>query len=379
MVRSRWQTSPETGLPLRLARAQAFPELPCSLTQNGVAFAGRQLRSFLGGAMAFDAFLFFDQTSSSDQISASWHLSTDSPESSQPLAAPTTLTGQTIAPAASPLTYYLVLDPHTVTGETTDKSKQKFYQLTDFSFSVENPDNVGSATGGAGAGRVTLNPLKLELTQQALTPEFFQQLATGAHLQEIEVVGVGADGTVTGDVFKTVFTSDLSVDNSGITSVSLQYEALLQVTPPSDGTPNIVPAVSPNLTYYVRFTPQPAIAGETADGPLDGSTLYQLSSFSFDDQNTALIGSGTTGAGAGKVVFNPLNLQLTQSALPPALLQLLASGKHLQEVDVLGYDPGGTLVTDDSFGTVAASNLTIDGSGSTTVKLQYGAESLSVT
>ena len=297
-------------------------------------------------------------------------------------SAPATLTGQTTAPTASPLTYYLVLGPDTISGEATDPSVGRtFYQLTDFSFSIENPDNGGSTTGGAGAGKAKLSPLQLELTQQALTPEFFQQLATGAHFQKIEIVGVGPTGPVTTDVFNVVFTSDISVNDSGVTSVSLQYGgASLNTTTPDDGklgTPNIVPAVTPDLTYYVRFT-QPAIAGETTDGPLDGSTLYQLSGFSFDDQHTALIGSGTTGAGAGTVTFNPLNLQLTQSALTPPLLQLLDAGTRLQEVDVLGYGPDGTLVTDASFGAAAASNLSFDGSGST-VKLQYSAESLSVT
>ena len=112
------------------------------------------------------------------------------------------------------------------------------------------------------------------------------------------------------------------------------------------------PAVSPGLTYYVRFT-----TANGSTGPLDGSTLYQLNSFSFDDQQTLNIGSQSSGAGAGKVTFNPLDLVLTQPALTPALFEMLASGATFKEVDVLGYGQDGTLATDDSFGLVAASDL----------------------
>ena len=129
--------------------------------------------------------------------------------------------------------------------------------------------------------------------------------------------------------------------------------------------------MSPGLTYYVRFT-----TANGSTGPLDGSTLYQLNSFSFDDQQTLNIGSQSSGAGAGKVTFNPLDLVLTQPALTPALFEMLATGAAFKEVDVLGYGQDGTLATDDSFGLVAASDLGSSANGDTDISLQYASVSL---
>jgi hypothetical protein len=135
-------------------------------------------------------------------------------------------------------------------------------------------------------------------------------------------------------------------------------------TPPQGKT--VVPAVSPDLTYYVRFTL------DTNAGPLDGNTLYQLDSFSFDIKNTLTIGSATTGAGTGKAVFNPLELVLDQSSLTPALFQALAAGTLFKQVDVLGYRQDGTLATDDSFGLAFDKDLSTNDQGNTDVSLDYG-------
>ena len=132
----------------------------------------------------------------------------------------------------------------------------------------------------------------------------------------------------------------------------------------------ISPAVSPSLTYYIRFTP------DQTTGPLDGSTLYQLNSFAFDDQYTVNLGSQSGGAGTGKATFDPVDLALSQPSLTPALLQMLASGAHFKQVDVLGYRQDGTLATDDSFGVAAASSLSTNSGGETAVALQYGEVSI---
>ena len=253
------------------------------------------------------------------------------------------------------------------------------YQLNSFSFDDQQTLNIGSQSSGAGAGKVTFNPLDLVLTQPALTPALFEMLATGAAFKEVDVLGYGQDGTLaTDDSFGLVAASDLSSGSSGTTTVALQYgSASFTSTPPGNGTPTsaswdritntndfstdgetdppplaapatlndaqtLSPAVSPGLTYYVRFT-----TANGSTGPLDGSTLYQLNSFSFDDQQTLNIGSQSSGAGAGKVTFNPLDLVLTQPAMTPALFEMLATGAAFKEVDVLGYGQDGTLATDD--------------------------------
>lgn len=41
--------------------------------------------------------------------------------------------------------------------EKTWKKKSKAFEVKDFSFGVENPTQIGSATGGAGAGKIKFN------------------------------------------------------------------------------------------------------------------------------------------------------------------------------------------------------------------------------
>src|SRR5215510_11318742 len=61
-------------------------------------------------------------------------------------------------------------------GETLDKtySKKKAFEIKDFSFGVENPTTIGSATGGAGAGKIKFNEFTIKKTSDSASPSFFQ-------------------------------------------------------------------------------------------------------------------------------------------------------------------------------------------------------------
>ena len=136
--------------------------------------------------------------------------------------------------------------------------------------------------------------------------------------------------------------------------------------------PTVSPTSSAPLNYYVRFTLSDGSVVTVNEGQ-----FFALEGFSFNDQNSVSIGSASSGAGAGKVTFNPLQLTLSQPGLQPALFQALASGTAFQEVDVLGYSQGSNqLVTDDSFGLVFANGLSTDASGTTQVSLEYGSEEI---
>ncbi|WP_210326193.1 hypothetical protein, partial [Bradyrhizobium guangdongense] len=82
-----------------------------------------------------------------------------------------------------------------------------------------------------------------------------------------------------------------------------------------------------SLDYYVRFS---MYDGTTFT--VDGNKLFGLHGFSFSDDQTLNIGSQSTGAGAGKVTFNPLHLSFSQLGLDPKLFQMLASGTAFKEV-----------------------------------------------
>jgi hypothetical protein len=140
----------------------------------------------------------------------------------------------------------------------------------------------------------------------------------------------------------------------------------------SPADPTVSPAFAPPLNYYVRFT--------RFDGSivtLNGGQFFALPGFSFGDTQIPNIGSQSSGAGAGTVTFNPLQLNFSQQGLQPELFNMLASGAAFKEVDVLGYSQGTNhLVTDDSFGLVAADKLSIDGTGVTQVGLEYDLEAI---
>lgn len=50
-----------------------------------------------------------------------------------------------------------------------------------FSWGAENPTTIGSATGGAGAGKIKFNELHINKKVDRASPLLFKQMATGAH------------------------------------------------------------------------------------------------------------------------------------------------------------------------------------------------------
>ena len=71
-----------------------------------------------------------------------------------------------------------------ISGETLDDNmKQKFpapntpFDLQDWSFSVSNTLNIGSSTGGAGAGKATFESFKIKKSVDTGTPGLFVPIA----------------------------------------------------------------------------------------------------------------------------------------------------------------------------------------------------------
>ncbi len=74
-------------------------------------------------------------------------------------------------------------------GSTLTADGNQLFALTDFSFGDQQVTSIGSATGSAGAGKVTFDPLKLSFDQPALDPVLFKMLAAGTHFKEVDVLG----------------------------------------------------------------------------------------------------------------------------------------------------------------------------------------------
>ena len=233
--------------------------------------------------------------------------------------------------------------------------------------------------------------MQLSFTQLGLDPQLMKMLASGTPFKEVDVLGydVGPNGSSHLAVdysFGLVAGKTLTIDQTGTTQLALEYgseqiqeygqkpNGSFSTTPTSTSawdrvknvsgfstdhtgapigeTQDVASALAPPLTlpksgvsaganpplqYYVRFE---LYNGTTVT--VNGDQLFALKTFSFTDEQTLNIGSSSSGAGAGKVTFDPLQLSFTQLGLDPQLMKMLASGTPFKEVDVLGYDVGPT-------------------------------------
>jgi len=118
-----------------------------------------------------------------------------------------------------------------VEGETKDASYMKggpggakngAFEIKDFSFGVENPTTIGSATGGAGAGKIKFNEFTIKKQTDTASPWFFKNCCAGAHYKTvtIEMRKSGGDPNSAGKVFlqfkfETVFTTKIDWSGPG--------------------------------------------------------------------------------------------------------------------------------------------------------------------
>ena len=61
------------------------------------------------------------------------------------------------------------------------------FEIKDWSFGVENPTTIGSATGGAGAGKIKFNEFQITKMVDGASPAFFKNCVAGTHLKTVNV------------------------------------------------------------------------------------------------------------------------------------------------------------------------------------------------
>ena len=110
----------------------------------------------------------------------------------------------------------------TVDGITGTNGSLCVFEIKDFSFGVENPTTIGSATGGAGAGKVKFNEFTIKKTTDSASPAFFKNSATGTHYNTVtlEMRKAGGDPQSSGQTFLkytfgTVFTTKIDWSGPG--------------------------------------------------------------------------------------------------------------------------------------------------------------------
>jgi type VI secretion system secreted protein Hcp len=111
-------------------------------------------------------------------------------------------------------------------GETLDDHYKATdlpsFEIKDFQFGVENPTTIGSATGGAGAGKIKFNEFTIKKTTDSASSSFFKNCCAGAHYATVvvEMRKAGGDPATAGKPFlrfsfSTVFTTKIDWSGPG--------------------------------------------------------------------------------------------------------------------------------------------------------------------
>jgi type VI secretion system secreted protein Hcp len=158
----------------------------------------------------------------------------------------------------------------TVKGEVQDPSLPNptatWIAVQSVEFGIENPTTIGSATGGAGAGKAKFNQFQIKKTVDSASPTLFSAVGLGVHFPTVTLVVRKAGGSKAiylTYTFALVFVSEVDWsaelgDEAPTETVTLTYGAMGVSYSKQDSTGALVgsPAVSnwsqitnaPNLT-----------------------------------------------------------------------------------------------------------------------------------
>lgn len=75
-------------------------------------------------------------------------------------------------------------------GETTDKTykDKSAFEIYSFSWGASNPVSIGSSSGGAGAGKVSISSFNVMKKTDSASPALFLNCCKGQHFTEAHVV-----------------------------------------------------------------------------------------------------------------------------------------------------------------------------------------------
>lgn len=151
-----------------------------------------------------------------------------------------------------------------IEGESTDASHKGWIELTHYELGAETVLNIGSKSGGAGAGKANFGALVIEKQPDQTSPVFFLALCSGAHYE----TGTLSICRATGDEkkepflkfeFKLVAVS--SITNSGSEGddypserIEMEYGALKWTYRAQDDKGNLKPAIDKS---WSRVTNKP--------------------------------------------------------------------------------------------------------------------------
>lgn len=132
--------------------------------------------------------------------------------------------------------------PSTPSSGTVPNVGPGIFEIEDFSFDIEQTLNIGSASSGAGAGKVTFNPFSITRKIDKCSPHFFQLACSGTPFQLVTLAlrksagaGTAGAGNVSGLIylrfdFKLVAVKTISWsqdDESPKETVTFEYGGMM--------------------------------------------------------------------------------------------------------------------------------------------------------
>ena len=290
----------------------------------------------------------------------------------------------------TPTKYFLALDG--VKGDSLDANHKGWFEISGFDLDLTNPASIGSATGGAGAGRPAFSPLTLSLNSNTALAPLLELAATGAHLNGATLVGVTAAGEQAyrldlADVRATKVEDDAG---AGLT-LSLGYGKIeletfthagpgvvrpagqfgFDVAANEDGV--VLPSTLPSGS--VAASPQPASYFMLIDGVNGGSTdPLHRGWFEITGVDLDLAPATVPGGGTGTAAFAPLNVTLPHETRLADVMALLATGELVTGVRIEGVTGGTTpaKVYDLTLADVAVTKVADGEDDGYSLSLDYG-------
>jgi type VI secretion system secreted protein Hcp len=116
-----------------------------------------------------------------------------------------------LVPAGGTTAYQLQLTTPAAGGSPVG-AKDEAIEVESFSWGSENPTTIGSATGGAGAGKIKFNELTIVKKVDKASPALFKNEATGSHypVAVLSLRKAGAKEPYLNFTMKTVFTTKIA-------------------------------------------------------------------------------------------------------------------------------------------------------------------------
>ncbi len=275
------------------------------------------------------------------------------------------------AAAASPA-FMAFLKLGSVDGLSQDANHKDWIDVLSYSEGVSSAASltIGSATGGAEAGKVTFSDLSVSTYVDKTTPILFQYAASGKHFPSAVLEVVKPNGTYLDYKLSDVLISGLSdkgsagdslpqeqitlnfskiewdytplnADGSPGTPVSAIWNLRGSAEPPDPALAALAAPPSTGNTPFLAYLKLDGVDGESQDA--NHKDWIDVLSYSEGVSSAAplTIGSATGGAGAGRAAFSDLTVLTPIDKATPILFQDSLSGQEIKYATLEVVEPGG--------------------------------------